>query len=71
MWDAVEIGWTRPEVAKFAWDKVALVATNVNSKHLMLYFVVSYQMNFIGFLICQLPRTHGKFWRLPTKAPRR
>ena len=32
VWDAVEIGWTRPEEAKSTWDKVALAASNANSK---------------------------------------
>ena len=32
VWDAVEIGWTRPEVAKSTWDKAALTASNANSK---------------------------------------
>ena len=37
-WDAVEIGWTRPEAAKSTWDKVALAAANVNSKALNAIF---------------------------------
>ena len=32
VWDAVDIGWTRPEVAKSTWDKAALAAFNANSK---------------------------------------
>ena len=31
VWDAVEIGWTKPEVAKSTWDKAALAASNANS----------------------------------------
>ena len=38
IWDAVENGWTRPEVAKSTWDKVALVAVNANSKALNAIF---------------------------------
>jgi len=38
VWDAIEIGWTRPEKAKSSWDKVALVATNANSKALNAIF---------------------------------
>ena len=34
-WDAVEVGWTRPEAAKSTWDKAALTATNANSKDLV------------------------------------
>ena len=28
IWDAVDIGWTRPEAAKSTWDKVAIAASN-------------------------------------------
>ena len=38
MWDAVEIGWTKPEAAKSTWDKAALVASNANSKVLNAIF---------------------------------
>ena len=32
VWDAVDIGWTRPEEAKSTWDKARLAASNANSK---------------------------------------
>ena len=32
VWDAVENGWTRLEVAKSTWNKEALAAANANSK---------------------------------------
>ena len=38
VWDAVEISWTRPEAAKSTWDKVALAASNANSKALNAIF---------------------------------
>ena len=38
VWDAVEIGWTRPEVAKSTWDKATLAASNANSKALNAIF---------------------------------
>ena len=38
VWDAVEIGWTRPEAAKSTWDKAALVMPNANSKALNAIF---------------------------------
>ena len=37
--DAVDIGWTRPEVAKSTWDKVALAASNANNKALNAIFL--------------------------------
>ena len=38
VWDAVVIGWTRPEAAKSTWDKAALTASNANSKALNAIF---------------------------------
>ena len=35
VWDAIDIGWTRPEAAKFEWDKAA----NTNSKDLNVIFL--------------------------------
>ena len=38
VWDAVDIGWTRPEAAKFTWDKAGLTASNANSEALNVIF---------------------------------
>ncbi|XP_065629149.1 uncharacterized protein LOC136067350 [Quercus suber] len=38
VWDAVEIGWTKPEAPKANWDKAALAAANANSKALNAIF---------------------------------
>ena len=38
VWDAVEIGWTKPEAAKSTWDKAAFAASNTNSKALNTIF---------------------------------
>ena len=38
VWDAVEIGWTKPEVAKSSWDKATLAASKANSKALNAIF---------------------------------
>lgn len=32
MWDAVEIGWTKPQDPKSTWDKAALAVANANSR---------------------------------------
>ena len=34
VWDAVEVGWTKPEAIKSTWDKAALAMANANSKAL-------------------------------------
>ena len=38
VWDAIEIGWTRPKATKSTWDKAALVVANANSKALNAIF---------------------------------
>ena len=38
VWDAVDVGWARPEAAKSTWDMVALTAANANSKALNAIF---------------------------------
>ena len=38
LWDAVEVGWTRPEAAKSTWDKAALATANGNNKALNAIF---------------------------------
>ena len=38
VWDAIEIGWTRPKAAKSTWDKTALAASNANRKALNAIF---------------------------------
>ena len=40
VWDAIEIGWTKPEAAKSTWDKAALAASNANSKARNVIFCV-------------------------------
>ena len=38
VWDAIDIGWTRPQAAKSTWDKVTLMVSNANSKALNAIF---------------------------------
>ena len=38
IWDVAEVGWTRPEAAKFTWDKAALAAVNAYIKALNAIF---------------------------------
>ena len=38
VWDAVDIGWTKPKAAKSTWDKAALAVSNANSKTLNAIF---------------------------------
>ena len=38
IWDAVDIGWTRPKAAKSTWDKATLATSDANSKALNAIF---------------------------------
>ena len=38
VWDAVDVGWTRPEAAKSIWDKASFMAVKANSKALNAIF---------------------------------
>ena len=38
VWDAADIGQTKPEAAKSTWDKAAVAAANANSKALIAIF---------------------------------
>ena len=38
VWNAVEIGWTKPKAAKSAWEKAALAVSSANSKALNAIF---------------------------------
>ena len=38
VWDAVDVGWTRPEAVKSTWNKAALAVANANSKALNAIF---------------------------------
>ena len=67
VWDAVDVGWTRPEAAKSTWDKAAFVAAKVNSKVLNAIF----QMSSTGYLTLLLLRRRGKYWRLRMKEQRK
>ena len=38
MWQAIEIGWTKPKEAPTDWDDAKIKATNFNSKELNVLF---------------------------------
>ena len=63
VWDAVEIGWTKPEAAKSTWDKATLAASNANSEALNAIFcgVSSDEFHWISHIT--VTRKHGRFWR--------
>ena len=52
VWDVVDVGWTRSEVAKSTWDKVAFASVNANNKALNAIFcaVSPYEFHKISHL---------------------
>ena len=38
VWDAIEIGWTKPKATKSTWDKAVLATSNANGKALNAIF---------------------------------
>ena len=71
VWDAVDVGWTRPKVAKSTRDKATLVAANVDNKAVNGIFCVCLYMSFTRYLTLPLPMWHGKYWKPRMKTPRR
>ena len=71
VWDAIDIAWTRLEAAKSEWDKAGLAAANANSKALNAIFFGVSPNEFYRFLVLQLPRRRGKFWKQLMREPKR
>ena len=71
VWDAVDIGWTRPEVAKSIWDKAALAASNANNKALNTIFCGVSPDEFHKIYHNNIAKEAWEIWRLPTKARRK
>ena len=71
VWDVVEAGWTRLEVAKFTWDKAALAVANANSKTLNAIFCGVSPDEFHRFHTLLLPKKHVRYWKPPTKERRK
>ena len=63
VWDAVEIGWTKPEAAKSTWDKAALAASNANSKALNAIFCGVSPDEFHRISHITVAQEHGRFWK--------
>ena len=69
VWDAVEIGWTRPKVAKSTWDKAALVVANANSKALNAIFCGVSLDEFHRISYVSIAKEAWQIWRPHMKAP--
>ena len=71
IWDAVDVGWTRPEATKSIWDKVAFAAVNTNSKALNAIFYGVSLDEFHRISHITIAGKHGKYWRPRMKARRK
>ena len=68
VWDAIDIGWTRPKVANPHGIRQHSPHLMLIVKHLTQFSVVYLQMSFTGFLTLPLPKKHGRNWKPPMKA---
>ena len=68
VWDAVDIGWTRPEVAKSTWDKAALATSNTNNKALNAIFCGVSPDEFHRISHITVAKEAWRYWKPPMKA---
>ena len=71
VWDAVDIGWTRPKAAKSTWDKAALAASNANSKALNVIFCGVSPDEFHRISHVTIAKEVWRYWKSTTKARRK
>ena len=68
VWQAVEIGWTKPKEALANWDEAKIKATNFNSRALNAYSVQSLMRSLRRYPSQKLQRKHGPSSRQPMRA---
>ena len=71
VWNAVDIGWTKPEAAKSTWDKVALAASNADSKALNAIFYCVSPDEFHRISHVTIAKEVWRYWKSTTKARRK
>ena len=67
MWQAIEIGWTKPKEAPADWDEAKIKAINFNSKALNALFS---SITNEEFKPLKLQRKHGLSSRQPIREPK-
>ena len=70
MWQAVEIGWTKPKEASADWDDAKIKAVNFNSKALNALFSAVTNEEFEKISFTEIARKHGPSSKQPMREPR-
>ena len=70
VWQAVEIGWTKPKEAPANWDEAKIKATNFNSRVLNAIFSAVTNENSRRYPQLKLLRKYGPFSKQPMKGLR-
>ena len=67
VWQAVEIGWTKPTEAPADWDDAKINAANFNNRALNALFTAITNEKFKRYLLLKLQRKYEPFSRQPMK----
>ena len=70
VWQAVEIGWTKPKEAPADWDEAKIKVANFNSRALNAYSVQSLMRSLRRYPPQKLHRKHGPSSKQPMKVQR-
>ena len=70
VWQAVEIGWTKPTKVPVDWDDAKIKVANFNSRALNAYTVQSPMRSSRKYPLLKLLKRHGPSSRQPMREPR-
>ena len=70
MWQAVEIGWTKPTEVLTDLDDAKIMAANFNSRALNALFITVTNEKFKKISSTKTAKKHGPVSRQPMKEPR-
>ena len=70
VWQAVEIGWTKPKEAPVDWDEAKIKAANFNSRALNALFSAVTNEEFKKYSPLKLQRKHRSSFRQLMREPR-
>ena len=70
MWQAVEIGWTKPKEASADWDDAKIKVVNFNSRALNALFSAVTNEEFEKISFTEIARKHGPSSKQPMREPR-
>ena len=70
VWQAIEIGWTKPKEVPANWDDAKIKAANFNSWALNALFSAVTNKSSRRYHLLKLLRRHGPFSKQPMREPR-